>query len=794
MFLSPTTRSSISSFLSLVSLMVLTFVGSLLQCCRYGNAFVIIVPEGRIRIPNNNVPHSQQAFSEITTIPLYLRGGGNGEEEVEEDVDNDNNTDDDNNIEEEEEEEEEGEYGNDIYSNDNNLPPPIPAITHPYRHNNNDNQQQLERPKGLILIDDFSPFHGQHIAQLTQTTYQYPTISVLSPYMTKYLYVAKGYTDHLPCRMPNIRNPEEIKEWIKAVPFDIVGIYCESDCGLKDSEMLAEVLGLVKIGRANYVNVNYLEDHSASSSESESGNGGEARRDKYLMNERCRSMGMDVVQQRLCKTLEEAMDFARNVLAVTDDDDDDYHEVNKEYEARNTNENDNNNENALHNTGLLGLSSPINTLNKYCIIKPPRGVASDDVHQCRTLSSIPSAFQSVQSSAVHGSIIPNERNINVLVQEYLVGKEYVIDIVSRNGCHKVAALWRYDKRRLNDANFVYCATELVDGDDDDTNKGDDYNDDDDNGNNEDENENGVGRIVCEYAMDALDALGVRWGLSHIEVIISPSSGDDNDDDYDHDKYDHNDDDMFTYQDIVVNENNNINNDDFKHRRHQEIQIKKRLMIRRKQRKQKQIRKKIGVRPRLVEVNCRQHNTNFAPLTNAVLGYNSLDLLVDAYLGEEDDETMENVKKEESDDDHEVDDDKMIFPPPLKWNDVPKLPTTKCHAAIVHLVCHVEGQLQSTNIKALQEMQALESVVDMEIFPGFLMIDEEEDDVGDGDDSENEACDEREVKMISKTVNIRTDAGWVHMMNDDAEMFKRDYERVLELMKNMFQIVEEKEVE
>ena len=168
--------------------------------------------------------------------------------------------------------------------------------------------------------------------------------------------------------------------------------------------------------------------------------------------------------------------------------------------------------------------------------------------------------------------------------------------------------------------------------------------------------------------------------------------------------------------------------------------------------------------------------------------------MDAYLGEEDDETMENVKKEESDDDHEVDDDKMIFPPPLKWNDVPKLPTTKCHAAIVHLVCHVEGQLQSTNIKALQEMQALESVVDMEIFPGFLMIDEEEDDVSDGDDSKNEACDEREVKMISKTVNIRTDAGWVHMMNDDAEMFKRDYERVLELMKNMFQIVEEKEVE
>jgi uncharacterized membrane protein YgcG len=48
----------------------------------------------------------------------------------------------------------------------------------------------------------------------------------------------------------------------------------------------------------------------------------------------------------------------------------------------------------------------------------------------------------------------------VLVQEFLVGQEYVVDTVSCNGVHKVMAVWRYDKRPTNGAAFVYYRTQL----------------------------------------------------------------------------------------------------------------------------------------------------------------------------------------------------------------------------------------------------------------------------------------------------------------------------------------------
>lgn len=40
-------------------------------------------------------------------------------------------------------------------------------------------------------------------------------------------------------------------------------------------------------------------------------------------------------------------------------------------------------------------------------------------------------------------------NKGALVQEYLDGEEYAVDIVSRNGVHRVCAIWEYDKRPIN---------------------------------------------------------------------------------------------------------------------------------------------------------------------------------------------------------------------------------------------------------------------------------------------------------------------------------------------------------
>jgi hypothetical protein len=146
-------------------------------------------------------------------------------------------------------------------------------------------------------------------------------------------------------------------------------------------------------------------------------------------------------------------------------------------------------------------------------------------------------------------------------------------------------------------------------------------------------------------------------------------------------------------------------------------------------------------PRLVEVNCRQHNTDFAPLTSISIGYNALDMLLAAYL----------------DGDHQNDG-------ALTWDEFPELPSTKTFCAIVHLVSHVEGTIEGIRQDLIELVSELPSVVAMEIYPHFSI-----------------------GASINKTVDITTDAGWVHLVNDDKDQFQGDYETILSLMPEFFSV-------
>jgi hypothetical protein len=44
----------------------------------------------------------------------------------------------------------------------------------------------------------------------------------------------------------------------------------------------------------------------------------------------------------------------------------------------------------------------------------------------------------------------------------LSGTEYVVDSVSRNGVHKIVAVWAYDKRSVHGTHFVYFGMSSVD--------------------------------------------------------------------------------------------------------------------------------------------------------------------------------------------------------------------------------------------------------------------------------------------------------------------------------------------
>lgn len=322
----------------------------------------------------------------------------------------------------------------------------------------------------------------------------------------------------------------------------------------------------------------------------------DARRHKHLMLEAVeRRAGLTVARHKLCASAGDARDYAR---------------------------------------GLLHSASG----SRRVVVKPFRGVGSESVYRCDSVDEVQAAWEAITATQVYGAA---ERHATVLVQEFLDGAEYAVDVVSRDGAHKVVALWRYVKQPANGASFCYFRTELIDATMD-----------------------SAVDDICRYVASSLTALGVRWGVSHSEVIIPK------DDDRG---------------------------------------------------------------PMLIEVNCRQHNMDFLPIVMACVGYNALDLTLAAMFGGGD-----------------------------EWSEIPDQPTLRAYGCMVHLVNYAAGPL--TQNFHLQEMVDLPSVYDCEVYPDFC----------------TPGC------YITPTVDIRTDAGWAQLINEDRDDLQRDYEQIVAWMPTMFE--------
>jgi len=508
----------------------------------------------------------------------------------------------------------------------------------------------------LILMDVFCEFHGQYLSELAREVYGVHCINVLSEYMANYLTLQQqmqqpserdgsddkeGFENVMPPlpRMPS--SPEEAIEWHRDLTeallnhqrsinknynsIEIKGLICESDPGLQDAERLSLWLNVTNHNGYN-----------------------EARRNKFLTIETLASKKIPTVQQQLCETVEEAICFAKDQFS--------------------------------------SLSAGI------VVVKPVRGCASDDVFLCDNLEAVRSAYQTIKGSTVLGS--PTEKHKSVLVQEYAVGQEYAVDTVSKDGKLKIAAVWKYDKRpqpptidqetleenRMaatdeilsshdeikqvhQSTRQVYYATKLYD--DEEIN---------------DEDNVPLLPMIYKYLDDCLNSLGIRWGITHSELIIT-SEG-----------------------------------------------------------------------PRLVEVNCRQHNMDFVPLTDNGIGYNLYDMLLAAYYGN-------------NDDDFDIEPN-LNIDARVNWDLLPDYPSTRMNAAMVHLVNDKKGVLKRLNENALYEIQSMDSVLDLEVYPDFL---------------------EPGISMIEPTIDIKSDAGWIQMLHPDPEIFQRDYQRIMELMPTLFEI-------
>ena len=133
------------------------------------------------------------------------------------------------------------------------------------------------------------------------------------------------------------------------------------------------------------------------------------RRDKHPMGECVRNAGLRAVRQELCSNWDSARVFCE-ALGVNDTE-----------------------------------------TSAWCVLKPCKSAGTDGVYIAKSLEECEKRFSEILGTET----VFGESNDNVLVQEFMKGTEYVVDHVSVEGVHKCVAIWRYDKRPCNGAQFVY---------------------------------------------------------------------------------------------------------------------------------------------------------------------------------------------------------------------------------------------------------------------------------------------------------------------------------------------------
>ncbi|MCI4066888.1 ATP-grasp domain-containing protein [Micromonospora sp. R77] len=129
-----------------------------------------------------------------------------------------------------------------------------------------------------------------------------------------------------------------------------------------------------------------------------------------------------------------------------------------------------------------------------CVAKPLSSASTDGVFVCRDEADLRRAFPAIIGS----KDIFDITNQQVLVQSYLEGTEYIVDTVSADGHAYVCGVWRYDKQLLPNGKPIYNRDVLMDADDP------------------------VCGPLIAYTKQVLDALGVRNGPAHSEVIVGPN--------------------------------------------------------------------------------------------------------------------------------------------------------------------------------------------------------------------------------------------------------------------------------
>lgn len=130
------------------------------------------------------------------------------------------------------------------------------------------------------------------------------------------------------------------------------------------------------------------------------------------------------------------------------------------------------------------------------VVKPAMSAGTDSV----TVVETPAQAEEAVTRLLGSENKLGSRNETVLVQQFMEGREYVVDTVSHDGRHRVIDVWYTAKGVYNGRHFVPEYTESLPA------------------------EHDRRKWLEEIAFKLLDALGVRFGAGHTEIIWSDKSG------------------------------------------------------------------------------------------------------------------------------------------------------------------------------------------------------------------------------------------------------------------------------
>lgn len=126
------------------------------------------------------------------------------------------------------------------------------------------------------------------------------------------------------------------------------------------------------------------------------------------------------------------------------------------------------------------------------VIKPVASAGTENVFFCDSIEALRSAHATIMAADNRFGL----RNQTVLAQQYLSGDEYFINTISRDGVHHIVEVWQYHKRTLPDGRPIYDYEHpILPGDP-------------------------AVRSLSDYTCSVLDALEVRNGAAHTEVMMT----------------------------------------------------------------------------------------------------------------------------------------------------------------------------------------------------------------------------------------------------------------------------------